>query len=83
MTAVEISDLAMEGLRDKAMNSALWSGYLMIACSIGFGLFGFVPVAGHIRWNLTFFLLFVAVVFFVSGLAFLRIAKKKQTQKRA
>jgi len=83
MAAVDNFDLTIGGLQNSAIRSARLTGYMMIACALVFGAFGFVPIAGHVRWSLAFFLLFAAIVFLVSGLAYLRIAKQKEANKIA
>ena len=78
MAALQLAEQAINSIRSKTISGARSSGYFMLSAALVFAGFAFVPLYGHIVWFLTFFLLFFALVFIISGVAFLRIAKKKE-----
>ena len=80
ITGLQITEQAINSIHTKTVSGARSSGYSMLAVAVVFAVFAFVPLHGHIVWYLSSFLLLVALLFFIWGAAFLRIAKRQKPQ---
>jgi hypothetical protein len=73
---------AIKSIRGKTITGARSTGYLLLAAGIAFAGFAFVFLRDGI-WQLTAFLFTTGAVFVVSGIAFMRIARRRAAQESA
>jgi hypothetical protein len=82
-SALGSAEDAIKSIRGKTTASARSCGYFLLAAGIAFAGFAFVFLRDSRFWQLATLLFTFAVVFVVSGIALLRIAKRKAAQENA
>ena len=76
------AEQAIDSLRVRSVSSVRSSGYMMIASAVVFAGFGSFEVYNGIA-RLAYLLFPVALVFGITGVVYLRIAKRKEQRDNA
>ena len=79
LSALRLTEQAIESLRTKAISGARFTGYFCLAAGLVMAAFAFVPIRGHIVWHIASLCLGFAIVFIGAGVGYIRIAKRKES----
>jgi hypothetical protein len=79
LNALGLTEQAIESLRTKTIGGARLTGYFCIVVGLAMAAFAFVPIRGQIIWYISSLLVGFGVLFIGAGVAYLRIAKQKES----
>jgi Uncharacterized protein conserved in archaea (DUF2180) len=82
LSGLRLTEQAIDGLRNKTISGASFSGYFFLVSGLVMAIFAFVPIRGRIVWHIASLLLVFAVIFIGAGIGFIRIAKRKEINER-